>query len=65
MGLGTQLITPGRLGKPLQPPRRPRPEPTLPRPPRKPRAKKVTWKCAKPPRWGLIFSDPSLNVWPS
>jgi hypothetical protein len=65
MGLGAQLITPERLGKPLQRPRRPRRDPTLPRPPRKPRARKVTWKCAKPPQWGLIFSDPSLNVWPS
>jgi hypothetical protein len=65
MGLGAQLITPDRLGKPLQRPRRPRRDPTLPKPPRKPRAKKVTWKCAKPPQWGLIFSDPSLNVWPS
>jgi hypothetical protein len=65
MGLGTHLITPDRLGKPLAPARPARRDPTAPRPPRKPRARKITWKCARPPRWGLIFSDPSLNVWPS
>jgi hypothetical protein len=63
MGLGTQLITPDRLGKPLQPERRPRREPTLPRPPRKQRPKTITWKCAKPPNYGLEFSDPTLNLW--
>jgi hypothetical protein len=67
MGLGSQLITPDRLGKPLKQTGLARlaPKPKRPPRPRKPRAKKVTWKCAKPPRWGLIFSDPSLNVWPS
>jgi hypothetical protein len=63
MGLGAHLREPGRLGKPLQPARRPRRDPTLPRPPRKPRARKISWKCAKPPHYGLEFSDPSLNLW--
>ncbi len=59
MGLGSHLITPDRLGKPLRP-QRPRREPA---PPRKQRAKKITWKCAKPPHYGLEFSDPTLNLW--
>jgi hypothetical protein len=63
MGLGCPLTTPDRLGKPLRPVRRPRPNTTRPRPPHKPRAKKVTWKCAKPPHYGLEFSDPTLNLW--
>jgi hypothetical protein len=65
MGLGTQLITPGRLGKPLPQTRRARIEPGPDRParPRKPRAKKITWKCARPPFYGLQFSDPTLNLW--
>ncbi len=67
MGLGAQLITPDRLGTPLPQTGLARltPRPKRPPRPRKPRAKKVTWKCAKPPQWGLIFSDPILNVWPS
>ncbi len=63
MGLGTHLITPDRLGKPLQPIRRARRDSGQPRPPRKPRAKKITWKCARPPHYGLEFSDPTLNLW--
>ncbi len=63
MGLGAHLITPDRLGKPLQRVRRARPGARLPRPPRPPRAKKITWKCAKPPHYGLEFSDPTLNLW--
>jgi hypothetical protein len=65
MGLGSQLITPGRLGKPLPQTGLARltPKPKRPPRPRKPRAKKVTWKCAKPPHYGLEFSDPTLNLW--
>ncbi len=63
MGLGTHLITPDRLGKPLAPARPARREPTKPRPPRKARVRKITWKCAKPPHYGLEFSDPTLNLW--
>jgi hypothetical protein len=63
MGLGSHLITPDRLCRKLQPSRRARRDPTQPRPTRKPRAKKITWKCAKPPYYGLEFSDPSLNLW--
>jgi hypothetical protein len=65
MGLGSQLITPDRLGKPLPQTGLARlmPKPKRPPRPRKPRAKKVTWKCAKPPHYGLEFSDPTLNLW--
>jgi hypothetical protein len=63
MGLGAQLVTPDRLGTPLKPRRRAGRDPTLPRPPRKKRARKITWKCAKPPHYGLEFSDPTLNLW--
>ncbi len=50
---------------PPPPPRRAKadPKPRPPKPPRTPRAKKVTWKCAKPPNYGLEFSDPTLNLW--
>jgi hypothetical protein len=67
IGLGTHLITPGRLGPSMPQERQPRPKagcgPRRERPPRKPRAKKVRWKCAKPPHYGLEFSDPTLNLW--
>jgi hypothetical protein len=67
IGLGTQLVTPGRLGPNMPQERQPRPKagcgPRRARPPRRPRAKKVTWKCAKPPHYGLEFSDPTLNLW--
>ncbi len=51
---------PGQLSPP--PPPRPRPE-KPPNPPRQRRARKVTWKRAKPPHCGLEFSDPTLNLW--
>jgi hypothetical protein len=67
IGLGTQLITPGRLGPAMPQERQPRPKtgcgPQRERAPRKPRAKKVRWKAAKPPHYGLEFSDPTLNLW--
>jgi hypothetical protein len=70
IGLGCQLITPGRLGPAMPQAPQPRPKagcgPQRERPPGKPRkarAKKVTWKAAKPPHYGLEFSDPTLNLW--
>jgi hypothetical protein len=39
------------------------PRPKRPRAPQKPRVKKVRWKCAKPPHYGLEFTDPTLNLW--
>jgi hypothetical protein len=67
IGLGTHLITPGRLGPSMPQERQPRAKaacgPRREKPPRKPRARKVTWKAAKPPHYGLEFSDPTLNLW--
>jgi hypothetical protein len=58
-----QVPDPERLPPPPPRARLTDPKPKPPKPPRTPRAKKVTWKCAKPPNYGLEFSDPTLNLW--
>jgi hypothetical protein len=39
------------------------PKPRPPKAPRKPRARKVKWRCAKPPNAGLEFYDYNSRVW--